>query len=286
MRTKATFAAAVLVACLWRPAFGAQDLALFDPEQGVGGFVGTRTTIDQPVALSWGPRSGIIGTVETLSLLGGNDQESVVTTFTGAISTEDGGLNRHFAVSELSVNGHHITATRPLVVIDGWSDTRGGSIRNLEVTFPGFIEIDIAPPVPGTPQHQLWIDTFAADLPYAADPVEFGDPIFQMEPYHRLLEAQARSVIANPEADVIQNTFETRAHGIVQTEDGRALLAELSGRIEVRSGADRLIMEARGFGLIDLRSGLSSGTSRTLITAIRGGRTATRTVITDVQFLN
>ncbi len=286
MRTKATFAAAILVACLWRPAFGAQDLALFDPEKGIGGFVGTVAPIAQPVVLAWGPRSGIIGTVETLSLLGSGDQESIVTTFTGALTARDDGLNRHFAVSELSVNGHHITANRPIVVINGWSDTHGGNVRDLEVNFPGFIEIDIAPPAPGTPQHQLWIDTFAADLPYTADPVERGDLIFQIGPYHRLLEAQARSVIANPEADVIQNTFETRARGVVQTDNGRSLLAELSGRIDVRSGADRLILEARGFGLIDLQSGLSSGTSRTMITAIRGGRTATRTVITDVRFLN
>ena len=284
MRTKAIIAAAIWFACLSGPALGAQDLALFDPDEGIGGYVGPLVPIDQPVVLAWHPRTGIIGTVETLSLLPDDEEESIITIFTGAVIAERGGLNRRFAVSELSVNGHHITATQPLVVIQGWSDIHGGNVRDLMVSFPGFVEVDIAPPVPGTPQHQLWVDTFGADLAYTKGAIATNQSVFEEGSYHHLLEAQARSVIGNPEGEIIENTFMTRAKGL--SPNGGALVAELTGRIDVRFGVDRLIMESHGFGLIDLQSGLSSGTSRTLITAIRGGREVQRTVIVDVQYLN
>ena len=72
------------------------------------------------------------------------------------------------------------------------------------------------------------------------------------------------------------------------TRDGghSGLVAELSGRNEARSDANRILMEARGLGLVDLQNGISSGTSQTVVTAIRGGREATRAVIIDVRFLN
>jgi hypothetical protein len=202
------------------------------------------------------------------------------------VAADRTGLNRRFAVSELTVNGQSLTATRPLVIVDGWSDSQGGNVRDLKVTFPGFEENAIPPPAPGTPQHRVWVDLFAADLAYTNGPVGADDPVFDEASYHRLLEEQVRAVMGDPDSEIIENTFITRAVGITQRADGVALVAELIGLIEVRSGADRLIMESRGFGLIDLESGLSSGTSRTEITAIRDGRRANRTVVVEVQLLN
>ena len=265
---------------------GAQDLALFDPTDGAGGYTGVIDPLERPVRLAWRPRTGIIGTVETMSALSSGARETVVITFTGAITDERNGVNRRFAVSELTANGQSINATQPLVVVDGWSDPRGGNVSDLEISFPGFIERDIPPPPPGSPQHQLWIDIFAADLAYTEGPIRVGDSIFEEASYRRLLEAQVRGIMGDSDSEIIENTFFARALGVTRDNGRSALVAELSGRIEARSGANRILMEARGFGLIDLQSGLSSGTSQTIVTAIRGGREATRTVVVDVRYLN
>jgi hypothetical protein len=286
MRRKAIIASAICFACLSSPTLGAQDLALFDPADGAGGYTGVIDPLERPVRIAWRPRAGIIGTVETLSTLPGGERETVIITFTGAITDDRNGVNRRFAVSELTANGQHLNATQPLVVVDGWSDPQGGNVSDLEISFPGFIERDIPPPAPGTPQHQLWIDIFAADLAYTDRPIRVGDSIFEEASYRRLLEGQVRAIMGDPDSEIIENTFFARTVGVTRDDGHSAVVAELSGRIEARSGANRILMEARGFGLIDLQSGLSSGTSQTIVTAIRGGREATRTVIVDVRFLN
>jgi hypothetical protein len=286
MRTKALIASAILIACLSGPTLGAQDIALFDPALGTGGYTGVIEPLERPARLAWRPRSGIIGTVETLSMLPSGERESVIITCTGTITDGRDGVNRRFAVSELTTNGQHVNATQPLVVVDGRSDTHGGNVSDLEILFPGFIERDIPPPPPGTLQYQLWVDIFAAELPYAAGPIRVGDSIFEEPSYRRLLEAQVRGIMGDPDSEIIENTFFARAVGVTGDNWRRALVAELSGRIEARSGANRIMTEAGGFGLIDLQSGLSSGTSQTVVIAIRGRREVRRTVIVDVQFLN
>ena len=286
MRTKAIIASAICFACFSGPSLGAQDLALFDPGAGAGGYTGVIAPLERPVRLAWRPRAGIIGTVETLSVLPGGNRETIIITFTGAITDDRNGVNRRFAVSELTSNGQHLNASLPLVVVDGWSDPQGGNVSDLEISFPGFIERDIPPPAPGTPQHQVWIDIFAADLAYTDGPIQVGDPIFEEASYRKLLEAQVRGIMGDQDSEIIENTFSARTVGMTRDDGHSALVAELSGRIEARSGANRILMVARGFGLIDLQSGLSSGTSQTVVTAVRGGQEATRTVTIDVQFLN
>lgn len=286
MRTRTIIASAICFACLSGPSLAAQDLALFDPADGAGGYTGVIEPLDGPATLAWRPRTGIIGTVETLSILPGDERETVIITFTGGITDVRNGVNRRFAVSELTANGQHINATQPLVVVDGWSDSQGGNVSDLEISFPGFIERDIPPPPPGSLQHQLWIDIFAAELAYTEGPIRVGDSIFEEASYRRLLESQVRGIMGDPDSEIIENTFFARTVGVTRDSGHNALVAELSGRIEARSGANRIFMEARGFGLIDLQSGLSSGTSQTIVTAIRGGREVKRTVIVDVRYLN
>ncbi len=286
MRTATLTVAAVCLVLVGATTAIAQELSRFDPLKGIGGFTGIVEEIQQPVAVAWGPKSGIVGTVETLSILPDGQRESLVTTFTGAVSEAGGRVNRRFAVSELTLNDQHVNAGQPLVIVEGRSDSHGGNVSNLSVTFPGFQALGIAPPVPGTPQHQLWVDLFAADLAYSDRPLDVGASVFEIDSYHRLLEAQIRGILGNPESEIVGNTFVTSVKGLT-TVSGRAwLVVELSGRLEARSGANRLIMEAAGFGLIEPESGLSSGTSRTIVTAVQGGREARRTVFVDVQLLN
>jgi len=264
----------------------AQDLARFDPSRGVGGFIGTVEPLQRPVTLSWGEKSGIVGAVETLSLLSNERRESITTTFTGSVRRTRGGFTRRFAVSELTINDQHVTADRPLIVVEAWSDPQGGNVSDLDVTFPGLIEKGIAAPPPNTPQHQLWVDLFAADLAYADRPIRINTSVFNVGSYHRLLERQVRGIMGDKDAVIVENDVATVAKGLTTVSGRKLLVAKLTGKIVGRSGANLLILEIGGFGLIDTETGLSSGTSRTDITAIQGGREVRRTVFVDVRLLN
>ena len=286
MRTVLLAAVSVFLLLTGTLPVAAQDLSLFDPARGVGGFTGVVEDLDRPVKLTWGERSRIVGTVETLSVLADGRNESVTTTFTGAVSAARGGFIRRFAVSELTINEQHITADRPLVVIEAWSDPQGGNVSDLDVSFPGLVDRGLAPPPPNTPQHQLWIDLFAADLAYAARPVRAGSSVFDEGSYRRLLERQIRGIMGDPDAIIEENSVATLAKGLTTLAGREFLVAELAGRIVGWSGANRLIMEIGGFGLIDPKTGISSGTSRTDITATQGGREVRRAVFVDVRLLN
>ncbi|NQV80266.1 MAG: hypothetical protein HQ495_06905 [Alphaproteobacteria bacterium] len=264
----------------------AKDLSRFNPLEGVGGFTGLVEPIRQPVRVAWRPKSGIVGTVETLSILPDGQRESVVTTFTGAVTAAGGGVNRRFTVSELTINDQHVTADQPLVIVESWSNSQGGNVSDLRVTFPGFRALGIAPPTLGTPQHQIWVDLFAADLAYSDRPLDVGASVFETRSYRDLLEAQVRGIMGNPESEIVENTYVTIVKGVTMVSGRAHLVVELTGKLEARSGANRLIMEASGFGLIDAENGLSSGTSRMVVTAVQGGREARRTVVVDVQLLN
>lgn len=263
----------------------AQDLARFDPAQGVGGFLGDVRPLDRPVVIQWGPRSGIIGAVETLTTHADGQSETIVTVFTGTITELRDGLQRRFSVSELTVNDRHVTAREPLVVVESWADPRGGSVSDLRIAFPGMTSIGLPVPRPGSPEYRLWQDMFAADLAYAARPVAAGDSIFDQEGYKKLIEDQVQTILGDGDAEIVRNTYLTKARGLTTVNGRPHLVAELSGEIEARAGASTLLMKGAGYGLIDLASGVSSGISRTEVIARRGGRDARRTVVVDVSLI-
>jgi len=263
----------------------AQDLVDFDPLRGVGGYEGAIEPITRPVILRWRARPAIIGTVETVSVLGGSEPERMTTVFTGAVSDRRGGVMRRFSVSELTVGDRRITARTPLVVVESWSDPQGGNVGDLSIAFPGFEERGLPVPPEGTPQFQVWQDLFAADLAYAPRPVRSGDSVFDDDSYRNLLEGQVRGILADPSAKIIENTYVTVARGVTQVGGRVHVAAELSGRIVARSGGNELTMMGAGFGLIDVENGLATGTSRTEVIARQGGREVRRTVFVDVRLL-
>jgi hypothetical protein len=263
----------------------AQDLARFDPAHGVGGFLGDVKPLDRPFVIQWGPRSGIVGAVETLTTHPDGQSETIVTVFTGTITELRGGFQRRFAVSELTVNERHIAAREPLVVVESWADPRGGNVSELRIAFPGMTSIGLPVPRAGSPEYRLWQDMFAADLAYAAGPVAAGDSIFDQEGYKKLIEDQVRTILGDDDADIVRNTYLTKARGLTTVNGHPHLVAELSGEIEARAGASTLLMKGAGYGLIDLASGVSSGISRTEVIARRGGRDARRTVVVGVNLI-
>jgi hypothetical protein len=123
-------------------------------------------------------------------------------------------------------------------------------------------------------------------LAYTDAPIWVGNSIFDEASYRRLIGVQVRGIMGEPDSKIIENTLFARTVCVTRDHGRRVLVSEPPGRIEARSSANRILMEASAFGLIDLQNGLSSETSRMVVTAILGRHEATRTVIVDVRFLN
>lgn len=279
-----TLLAAVVGLALPGPGW-AQEIAAFDPSVGIGGYVGPVATLEQPVTVRWQPRERILGTVETYSLTKARPPEHVITVFAGTVRPSRGGVLRRFSVSELTVNGRSVAASEPLVVVESRSDSQGANVADLSIAFPGFSLLGMPIPAPDTPQYQLWRDLFAADLAYAVRPISEGDEVFERSSYHRLLGEQVRTILGDERTQIAENTFATVARGIVRRDSKRFLLVQLSGQIAAQTGTNVLTMEAGGYALIDLASGLSEGISRTQIIARQAGREVRRTVFVEVNLL-
>ena len=147
-------------------------------------------------------------------------------------------VKRRVALSKLAANGQHAIRTSRWFFWTVGQTPEG--IGDLEISFPGFNERDSRLPAPGTPEHQPWIDIFAAELAYNGRPIRVGSSISDETSHNHLIEVQVRGIMGDPGRQIMENILFAHSVGVTRDCGHCVLIYELSGRIEARSNAKRI----------------------------------------------